>query len=124
MGVNLNLTMLPAKLKTANYATHQIGWSVINGEHHAISFLRQASGTLASTRLLIFRSTEVCCMKTFIIFGSRSKRIRFVIRIPERSHDPLLPALSAGLFLATVTLPRARHLELDAKRFWLQRHLL
>ena len=25
MGVNLNLTMLPAKLKTANYSTHQIG---------------------------------------------------------------------------------------------------
>jgi hypothetical protein len=25
MGVNLNLTMLPAKLKPAGYATHQIG---------------------------------------------------------------------------------------------------
>ena len=25
MGINLNLTMLPAKLKTVGYATHQIG---------------------------------------------------------------------------------------------------
>jgi hypothetical protein len=63
MGVNLNLTMLPAKLKTANYATHQIGWSVISGEHRAISFSRQASGTLATTRPHTYRSIEVRTLK-------------------------------------------------------------
>ena len=67
MGVNLNLTMLPAKLKTAGYSTHQIGLSkskFVSPRKQAQMKLfalshdpMQANGTLASTPLPICPST-------------------------------------------------------------------